>query len=142
MPCEYCENLNKITEIRNQLGSDIKLNYCPVCGSDINISGFILSLKLRFDEYAQEAFKRVYIEHEHRKETVEIDGEILPVVRIKPLKKSPISKPLPLAVDLDKIDISREMAMIQEHYGGHPLEQHREHISERVIQKMKEKQND
>lgn len=118
MPCKCCYNLEKIAEIREKIGPAIELNCCPVCGSDLNIARFSLSMKDGVEEEFRKLYATAYIKRERRNETVEIDGEILPVVHVPTPMDKPVSKPLDLAVDLDKIDITREMAMLQEKWGG------------------------
>lgn len=78
-----------------------KPEYCPICGQNIKIL---------------ELFARTFNEliEQHRKETVKIDGEELEYVRVPsdPKTDKKEVKPMDMSIDLDKIDISKEMLML------------------------------
>lgn len=130
MACEYCCKQLSRDSIRLMLGPNVPLRYCPACGEDVKISEFLDSMK----EAADDALTKAFIELDKANETVEIDGETLIVERIPTIEK-PISRPMDLGINLDNIDISREMAMLSES----PLKKHEKYISERVKQMIKEK---
>lgn len=139
MACEYCMSRDAREHIRRALGSYMHVVYCPCCGSNMAIVAWFFDAR----ETAEGELTNAFIEMDKANETVEIDGETLTVEHVPPKnkKKNQTCKPMDMGVDLDKIDIAREMAMLEDQIGGNPLTKHREYISERVKQMIKEKQN-
>lgn len=134
MSCEFCKNLEEVDDI----------NYCPYCGDSLIIRRFISNGINVIKENTRRLIIQAELEKERANETVEIDGETLIVEHIKtpPKSKKQKSTPLNYEFDPDKIDISKEMAMLEKHYNKHPLDKHKDYISERVTQLMKEKENE
>lgn len=132
MSCKFCREPELING----------MNYCPYCGDNIKMRVFISEMLKRAGETSRLLYLQTCLDRERNNNTVEIDGETLIFERIESNESNeskPRSTPIDYSFDLDKIDISKEMAMLQKHYN--PFAKHADHISERLEQ-MKEKENE
>ena len=130
MACEFCSDAELVNG----------MNYCPYCGNNLTIGIWIAAFLQAENEKRRRIFLQAQLEKERANETVEIDGEILTVERIPSPAKEARPTPLDYSFNPDKIDISKEMAMLEKHYN--PFAKHCEYISERLDQMMKEKENE
>lgn len=137
MACEHCSSKESRCAIVLLLGPHIPAHYCPACGESLVVSEFLDSMKKRVDD----ELTALFVEMDKRDETVEIDGVKLIVEHVPPMPKTVKAAftPINYSVDLDKIDIGREMGMLEEKMGGNPITKHKEYIHERVKQMMNEK---
>lgn len=127
MPCEFCSEATNVEKYRLALDPTIPLHYCPACGENLNLVNVLFCM--------EKAVREAWAEENN---TVEIDGEILKFERLPSPEKRPPVKPRDMTVDLDKIDISKEMAMLREH----DLKTRRDYFAERVKHFMEEKMKD
>lgn len=137
MSCEFCSNPANIDGLQDVLGEDASLRYCPICGDDINITYFIVKM----EGVVKEAFEKATLDiarQSKENQTVEIDGEVLEFERLPSPKKKPPVKPKSMAVDLDNIDITKEMELLEKR-GFNPV---RAAIDETIRRHMKEKENE
>ena len=105
--CDFCRDRHLLGELQlifDPMGK--RALYCPVCGEYLEVANGIEAIK----RYLSNEIDRMI----HPQETVEIDGEVLVVDREKPKPKEIKTKstPINMAMDLETIDISREMAML------------------------------
>lgn len=110
MACEYCGDLEKLADIRRRLGPDIELNHCPVCGEYLAAMSHIREFKVWINNLAVERLQRAIINNEKLTDTVEIDGKTLKV-EYQPSNV----KPMDIGINLDKVDISREVELLKKH---------------------------
>lgn len=115
MACEYCEDLEKLADIRRRLAPDIKPIYCPVCGEYLDVAENLRRFKKLIDEMAQTELNRAIVEAYKAGDTVEVDGEELAVEYI-----SSGVKPVDMGINLDTVDIKRELELLRKHL-DHPL---------------------
>ena len=101
--CDLCNDKERLDDLRWEFENRlfIELRYCPVCGENLQ---FVENLRKLFD----------IVDSSCVPETVEIDGRRLVVEREKPKVEDKKTKmtPINMAMDLEKIDISREVAML------------------------------
>lgn len=95
--CEFCKNEALVKRFKDeQFPREVR--YCPVCGDSFHIGEFFR----RLNDYTKNLLM----------ETVEVDGEVLEYVRAPSETKEGMSKPMSMKIDLDKVDIDRELEMI------------------------------
>lgn len=109
MSCKYCSNHNNIENIKIVLNNaNVNLVYCPICGEEIKD----LSYQDDITKMFYNALKALNIKMEY----VTIDGELFLVDREIPKKEKSIkviSHPIDMKVDLNKINIDKEMEMLK-----------------------------
>lgn len=118
MSCKFCIDEKNLQNLASAVPGDYKLRYCPVCGTDIAQTTLFMQILEEADRSFKDGWRKLFMTAEIQKtkkegETVKIDGEILEFERLPPKEKKFISKPFELGVDLDKIDISREMEILK-----------------------------
>lgn len=95
--CGFCDKYeNVVIPIHDAQYRKYYINYCPMCGEKIDHARRLL-------EYITGS--------KDGREYVEIDGERLEVVR-----QNTGAKPRDLDIDLDNIDISRELELLDQHH--------------------------
>lgn len=108
MLCEFCSDSKNIKTFKKFLDDmDFKASYCPICGEKIYIYPYD-----KLFEFFEAASKALNIKMEY----VTVDGELLLLDRKPSKKENPvkvISHPIEMKVDLDNINIDREMEMLK-----------------------------
>lgn len=95
--CEFCKNEALVKGFKDeQFPREVR--YCPVCGDSFHIGEFFR----RLNDYTKNLLM----------ETVEVDGEVLEYVKVPSKGTDGVSKPLSMAIDLDKVNIDRELEML------------------------------
>jgi transcriptional regulator of aromatic amino acid metabolism len=113
MACEFCKESELVSG----------MNYCPYCGKNLKMARFLSYMLQANKEAYRLVFLQNYIDTECNNETVEIDGEILDMERIECPTEETEFTPLDYSFDsdkLNKIDISKERALLEKYYRDHP----------------------
>ena len=114
MSCEFCKDWNNIRAAEEKLG--YKIEYCPNCGEYIYVVYTLCMMKKAVDKCLE-----LHLLDGKCQETVEIDGEKLVVEREKITnfgdpEMFTTEHRMSMKVDLDKVDISKEMEMLGLNY--------------------------
>lgn len=106
MPCEFCRTREDWDRLATKLGTDIKLNYCPVCGEASYIKDFLEWMRAANDAAIKSLMTAL-------PDTIlDENGNELKFERAKSTEKKPV-KPMDMSIDLDKVNIDYEMSLIQ-----------------------------
>ena len=102
MSCSFCSDRKQFETFRERFGGPDNVQYCPLCGTPVYIQDIL-----------------DYIEQELAKPLLETctddEGNILIVERVHT-----DDKPMSMELDLDKINIDREICLLAEHNGEAP----------------------
>lgn len=128
MSCSFCSDRKQFETFRERFGGPDNVQYCPLCGTPVYIQDIL-----------------DYIEQELAKPLLETctddEGNILIVERIPSDAKNPAAKPMSMELDLDKINIDREICLLAEHNGEAPwmTEYIKQSQRKQIIEYLKEK---
>ena len=111
MPCEFCTDERLLAKLGDVCLGWGRARYCPICGQDLDISRYIKYLSNAIDDMVRGRMPEI-ITDENGKSMV---LERKPVKKDEP-KKEPVGEIRNMCVDLDFIDIDKEIEMLNKHF--------------------------
>ena len=134
MGCYLHSNRERLDEVRAALKNPADLQYCPVCGTPMYLINAIDYMKYLLEATCSDA----------QETCTDEEGNVLIVERTPWESKDgkPAPKPMDMTFDLDKINIDREVCMLEEASGEKPwmTKYARQRMREQIIEYMNEKQ--
>ena len=123
MSCSFCNDRKQFATFRERFGGPDEVQYCPLCGTPVYIQDIL--------DYLETELAKPLLET-----CTDDEGNIMIVERVHT-----DDKPMSMELDLDKINIDREICLLAEHNGEAPwmTEYIKQSQRKQIIEYLKEK---
>lgn len=100
--CKFCTTNEAVEALKRSLADlDMQLGYCPVCGCPIKLTQIMNS-------FLNEAFENLKYTH------TDENGKLMRTVILPSEKPKKTATPINMGIDLDKVNIRKEMILLKE----------------------------